>query len=237
MERASLPVRQLGDPRVIRAVLDGLCTRLDGSPAAANTITRKRAVFHGTLGYAVELGLLPANPIGLVRWRAPRAAAAVSPATVASPAQVRAILAQVARIKPELAAFFGCLYYAASRPEEAVTLRRANLTLPARGRGKVILTAACPRTGSALTNTGRSMARQVSSTARRRHPRRPHPARPGQHALPSPRRPWHHAGRETVPRRLRRHAQRVGLRPRLARRPPGRARPAPSRHRARPPPV
>ena len=51
-------------------------------PAAANTIARKRAVFHGALGYAVELGLLPANPIGLVRWRAPRAAAAVSPATV-----------------------------------------------------------------------------------------------------------------------------------------------------------
>ena len=71
VERTSLPVGQLGDPRVIRAALDGLCTRLDGSPAAANTITRKRAVFHGALGYAVELGLLPANPIGLVRWRIP----------------------------------------------------------------------------------------------------------------------------------------------------------------------
>ena len=79
LERASLPVSQLGDPRVIRAALDGLCTRLDGSPAAANTITRKRAVFHGALGYAVELGLLPANPIGLVRWRAPRAAVGRQP--------------------------------------------------------------------------------------------------------------------------------------------------------------
>ena len=158
VQRASLPVSQLTDPRVIRAALDGLCTRLDGSPAAANTITRKRAVFHGALGYAVELGLLPANPIDLVRWRAPRAAVALSPATVASPAQVRAILAQVARARPELAAFFGCLYYAALRPEEAVPLRRANLILPARGRGrgKIILTAACPRTGSAWTSTGTS---------------------------------------------------------------------------------
>ena len=86
MERASLPVSQLADPRVIRAALDGLCTLLDGSPAAASTITRKRAVFHGALGYAVELGLLPANPAGLVRWRALRAAVAVSPATVPSPA-------------------------------------------------------------------------------------------------------------------------------------------------------
>jgi integrase len=156
MERASLPLSQLGDPRVIRAALDGLCTLLDGSPAAASTITRKRAVFHGALGYAVELGLLPANPIDLVRWRAPRAAAALSPATVASPAQVRAILAQVARARPELAAFFGCLYYAALRPEEAVALRRADFILPARGRGKIILTAACPRTGSAWTSTGTS---------------------------------------------------------------------------------
>ena len=238
LERASLPVSQLSDPRVVRAALDGLCTRLDGSPAAANTITRKRAVFHGALGYAVELGLLPANPAGLVRWRAPRAAAAVSPATVASPAQVRAILAQVSRIKPELAAFFGCLYYAALRPEEAVTLRRDDLILPARGRGKMILTAACPRTGGAWTNTGTpDRAGRSQAPPGRHHPRRPHPARPGQHALPSPRRPWHHAGREAVPRRPRRHGQRVGLRPRLARRPPGSARPGPGRHRARPPPL
>jgi hypothetical protein len=119
LERASLPVSGLSDPRVIRAALDGLCTRLDGSPAGASTITRKRAVFHGALGYAVELGLLPANPAGLVRWRAPGAAVAVSPATVPSPAQVGVILAEVARIRPELAAFFGCLYYAALRPRRS----------------------------------------------------------------------------------------------------------------------
>ena len=154
LERASLPVGQLSDPRVIWAALDGLCARLDGSVAAANTIGRKRAVFHGAPGYAVELGLLPANPLGLVHWHAPRAAVAVSPATVASPAQVRAILDQVTRIRPELAAFFGCLYYAALRPEEAVALRSDDLILPARGRGTIILTAACPRTGTAWTSTG-----------------------------------------------------------------------------------
>ena len=111
-------------------------------------------MFHGALGYAVELGLLPANPLGLVHWHAPRAAVAVSPATVASPAQVRAILDQVTRIRPELAAFFGCLYYAALRPEEAVALRSDDLILPARGRGTIIVTAACPRTGTAWTSTG-----------------------------------------------------------------------------------
>jgi integrase len=154
VERGSLPVSQLSDPRIIRAALDGLCIRLDGLRAAANTITRKRAVFHGALGYAVELGLLPANPLNLVRWRAPRAAAALSPAAVAGPAQVRVILAEVARIRPELAAFFGCLYYAALRPEEAVSLGRDDLILPARGRGTMVLSAACPRTGTAWTSTG-----------------------------------------------------------------------------------
>jgi integrase len=160
LEQASLPAVRLGDPRVIRAALDGLCARLDGTPAAANTITRKRAAFHGALGYAAELGLLPANPLGLVRWHAPRAATAVNPATVASPAQVRAILDQVTRIRPELAAFLGCLYYAALRPEEAVALRSDGLILPARGRGKIILTAACPRTGTAWTSTGTPFERR-----------------------------------------------------------------------------
>jgi hypothetical protein len=104
-------------------------------PAAANTIRRKRAVFHGALGYAVELGLLTVNPMGKVRWHAPGAAVALNPATVASPAQVRAILAQVVRARPDLAAFSGCLYYAALRPEEAVALRRKDLIVPAHGRG------------------------------------------------------------------------------------------------------
>jgi hypothetical protein len=105
LECHSLPVSGLSDPQVIRAALNGLCVRLDGSPAAtANTITRKRAVFHNALGYAVELGLLPANPVGKVRWHAPKTVAAVSPqAVVASPAQVQAILAQAALMRADLA--------------------------------------------------------------------------------------------------------------------------------------
>ena len=238
LERASLPVSQLGDPRVIRAALDGLCTRLDGSPAAANTIARKRAVFHGALGYAVELGLLPANPSA---WCAGARREPPWPSArrlCASPAQVRAILAEVSRTRPELAAFFGCLYYAALRPEEAVALRRDDLILPARGRGKMVLTAACPRTGAAWTSTGtpfepRGLKHRPDGTIRV-VPIPPVLARMlRQHLHPVRDR----AGRAAVPRHPRRHAQRVGLRPRLARRPPGRARPRPGRHRARPPPL
>jgi integrase len=154
VERASLPVSRLADPQVTRAALDGLCTRLDGTPAAATTISRKRAVFHGALGYAVELGLLPANPIATVQWRCRQAAAAVHPAAVATPGQVRAILGQVHRTRPDLTTFFGCLYYAALRPEEAVALRRDDLHLPARGRATIIVSTACPRTGTSWTSTG-----------------------------------------------------------------------------------
>lgn len=155
LERHSLPVSGLSDPQVIQAALDGLCVRLDGSPAAANAITRKRAVFHNALGYAVELGLLPASPAGTVQWRAPKTAAAVSPQAVASPAHVQAILAQVALMRADLVAFFACLYYAALRPEEAVALRQSQLTLSAHGRGAMILTGACPRTAAAWTSNGR----------------------------------------------------------------------------------
>jgi hypothetical protein len=96
LARASLPVTQLNDRKVIRAALDALTVRLDGSRAAAATVTRKRAVFHDALGYAVELRLLPANPVSRVRWPARTATTVVNPRTVASPAEVRAILAEVA---------------------------------------------------------------------------------------------------------------------------------------------
>ena len=136
LERASLPVSQLSDPLVIRAALDGLCARLDGSRAAANTITRKRAVFHGALGYAVEARAAARQPRRPDQLAGPQSRPAVNPATVASPAQVGAMLGAVARIRPELAAFFGCLYYAALRPEEAVALRRDDSSCPAAAAGR-----------------------------------------------------------------------------------------------------
>ena len=58
-----LPLTALADPAVTRRALEALALRLDGTRAAATTITRKRAVFHGCLGYAAELGRLEANPL------------------------------------------------------------------------------------------------------------------------------------------------------------------------------
>ena len=58
---------------------------MDGRPAAATTIARKRAVFYGALNYAVELDLLAANPIDKVRWKAAKVADQVDRRAVASP--------------------------------------------------------------------------------------------------------------------------------------------------------
>jgi integrase len=154
--QASLPVGCLSEPAVLRTALEALSLRLDGSRAAANTIIRKRAVLHGALGYAAETGVLPDNPLDSFVWRVPQSSAALDPAVVASPAQVGALLDVIARTQPELTAFFGCLYYAALRPEEAVALRLADCALPNSGWGVLRLAAATPRTAAAWTSSGTS---------------------------------------------------------------------------------
>ena len=149
-----LPLTALADPSVTRRALDALALRLDGTRAAAATITRKRAVFHGCLGYAAELGLLEANPLDRITWQPPRSSCSAGPRSAATPAEVQAILAEVTQIRPELTAFFGCLYYAALRPAEAVALQASSCTLPSRGWGQLTLTASLPRSARAWTGNG-----------------------------------------------------------------------------------
>ncbi len=154
--RASLPVTQLAQPPVLRTALDAITMLRDGRRAAPATITRKHALLHAALSAAVETGLLDANPLDTTTWRVPRSSAAVNPAVVASPEQVRTLLTAVTRLRPDLTAFFGCLYYAALRPEEAVALRANNCHLPADGWGMLTIHAAAPRTAAAWTSTGTS---------------------------------------------------------------------------------
>jgi integrase len=155
-QRVSLPVSCLSEATVLRRALEALTLRLDGSRAAANTIIRKRAVLHGALGYAAECGLLPDNPLDNFGWQVPRSSAALDPAVVASPDQVAELLDAVARTRPELTAFFGCLYYAALRPEEAVALSLIDCHLPTSGWGMLRLASAAPRTAAAWTSDGTS---------------------------------------------------------------------------------
>ena len=68
-----------------------MATKLDGRPAAPNTVARKRAVFYGALRYAVELRLLDVNPIDHVQWTAPRSDDEVDRQVVVNPKQAKAL--------------------------------------------------------------------------------------------------------------------------------------------------
>ena len=149
-----LPLAALADPAVTRRALDALALRLDGTRAAATTITRKRAVFHGCLGYAAELGRLEGNPLDRITWKPPRSSCSAGPRSAGTPAEVQAVPGEVTQIRPELTAFFGCLYYAALRPAEAVALCASSCALPARGWGQLTLTASLPRSARAWSSNG-----------------------------------------------------------------------------------
>jgi integrase len=114
-------------------------------------------VFYNALGYAVELGHLAANPIDRIQWTTPAVAATVDRRVVVSPAQARKLLAAVRGLSDRgahLEAFYGCPYYAALRPSEAVMLRQGDLHLPGKGWGRIILAASASRAGRSWTDHG-----------------------------------------------------------------------------------
>ncbi|GAA4866792.1 tyrosine-type recombinase/integrase [Actinomycetospora straminea] len=150
----TVPVSALADTVLVRAVLDRFTLRLDGTPASASTVTRKRATFFNIVEYAVERELLRSNPLRTIRWSAPKLADTVNPRAVVNPAQARSLLEAVkvqGKAGPALVAFFAAIYYAALRPAEAVELRRDALTLPEDGWGELYLTGSAPETGRAWT--------------------------------------------------------------------------------------
>ena len=123
------PVSALRDPRMLRQVLDGLTVKLDGTPAAPSVTSRRRRILHAALEYAVELELLDKNPMPALKWTPPKTTHAVDRRRVANPIQARTLLHAVGQQRGgrRLVAFFGCLYYAAMRPEEAISLAKHNL--------------------------------------------------------------------------------------------------------------
>jgi hypothetical protein len=158
----------------VRAVLGACARRLDGKPAAATTTRRKRAVFANTLGYAVERRL-PASPLGQIQWKASEVAETVDRRSVASPAQIRRLLKAIRGQGPRgehMEAFFGCLYYVALRPAEAVALREADCVLPERGWAGSIwpprslaLAPGGPTTAPAASNAASSTGRPAKPAA------------------------------------------------------------------------
>ncbi|WP_461013737.1 tyrosine-type recombinase/integrase [Streptomyces daliensis] len=154
----SPPLNNLDSAQRMRSVLDALAKRLDGKAAAANTVKRRRAVLSNCLRIAVERELLPSNPLLRVHWETPKAVEELDERSVATPAQARSLLVAVREQGPRgehLEAFFGCMYYAAMRPEEVSVLSRSQCTLPDEGWGRLDLAGARPQVGSAWTDDGK----------------------------------------------------------------------------------
>ena len=162
LETATSPVSDLAQPDTgaarTRALLDRISKKQDGKLAAANTANRKRTVLNNCMEYAVEMNILPANPLKAVNWTRPRTLKTVDPRCVVNADQARRFLTAVGKQGPRgerMVAFFGCMYYGALRPEEATDLRDTNLiSLPDHGWGEMILTNAQPRSGSNWTDDG-----------------------------------------------------------------------------------
>ncbi len=172
IEAAAPLLPALTEPGAMRPILDALSVNLDGRPAAANTVNRRRMVLHSALEYAVELGRLAVNPLDRVKWEAPKTADEVDRRVVVNPTQARALLDAVGThggpSGPALVAFFGCLYYAAMRPEEAAELHEEDCQLPAEGWGELLLAGSAPWAGSAWTDDGSIRdSRQLKHRAKR----------------------------------------------------------------------
>lgn len=195
LERHSRRLTDLQAPALVRAVLDAIAKKQDGTPAAATTIARKRAVLHQALEYAVEQEIFEINPLTRIRWKAPKVADAFDPRSVINPTQARALLAAVAAIGHEdeqsltrshrkqeriigdavtsrrLVAFFGCLYYSALRPSEALALHVDDLDLPPDDAppdtwGRLLLSRSNPEISSRWTDDGRRKAGHLKHRAR-----------------------------------------------------------------------
>ncbi|MGW4562812.1 tyrosine-type recombinase/integrase [Streptomyces sp. NPDC004561] len=168
LSKASLPVAELSEGSRAQELVDALTRRLDGKPAATQTYRRRRAVVFNVLEYAVELEALTSNPLSRVRRkRGKRAVQEVDRRVVVNPRQARELLTALTYVGGydrasgrRLQAFFGCLYYAAMRPAEALGLRLADCTLPERGWGRIELAETRPTAGKAWTDSGEAHDRR-----------------------------------------------------------------------------
>ncbi|OIV38452.1 site-specific integrase [Mangrovactinospora gilvigrisea] len=153
----SLPLPDAARSDPMRAALEAITLRLDGERAAENTIRRRWNALHNALNYAVERGQLPSNPLDAIDWTVPKTEDEVDLRYVPGPRQSRSLIEAVrgqgARGE-HLRAFFGCIYFAATRPSEAAMLKKADCVLPGTGWGELILASTRPEVGSGWTDDG-----------------------------------------------------------------------------------
>jgi len=168
----TIAVSALADPGTgsiyARAILDRISSKQDGTLAAANTANRKRTVLNNLMTYAeLERKLISGNPLKFVTWSRPRKLKTVDPRCVVNADQARRLLDAAGDHSPRgrrLRAFFGCMYYAALRPEEVADLRSENIVILPQpddeAWGEFTLTNSQPRSGSNWTDDGSVRQRQ-----------------------------------------------------------------------------
>jgi integrase len=183
LAKGTILLQVLEQPAEVRKVLDAMALRQDGKPAAATTIARKRAVFFNALEFAVEQGHLEVNALTRIRWKTPKQAAAVDPASMVNPEQAGRLLPALGELAPpgekrqkavtlarngqRLVAFFGAMYYAGLRPSEALALEVDDLDLPATDDewGSLRVGRSDSQISTAWTDDARREARQLKHRA------------------------------------------------------------------------
>ena len=153
--KRSLPLRSFAFPSTVRRAMEAISVKLDGTAAAAPTVARKRAALFSALQFAVELDLLPQNPLKQLKLRRPIVAEAVDRREVVNHAQATTLLTAVQKTYPALEAYFACLYYAALRPAEPPHLRVKDCALPESGWGELVA-GSTPNVGGAWTDSGQA---------------------------------------------------------------------------------
>ncbi|MGW4488866.1 tyrosine-type recombinase/integrase [Amycolatopsis sp. NPDC004368] len=153
VEKASRNMTDLEKPDVLRSVLRALALKMDGEEAARNTTRIRRTALGELIDYAVvELKALSSNPLDEVKVKKQKFVLhEVDPKSVVNPIQARMLIAAA---PPRLRAFFGAMYYAALRPEEAAQLKKQDLVLPESGWGDIHLKGARPEVSGEWTDSG-----------------------------------------------------------------------------------
>lgn len=148
-------ISALSDTEVLRQVTDSIGTKLAGNRAAPDTFRLRRVILDNALDYAVERNLLSSNPLDSLKLKTPKRSNASDKRSVVNPIQARTLLLamrEVERAGPHLVAFFGLMYHAGLRPEEAAGLKKVNLSLPESVWGELHLERAVPEVGAEWTD-------------------------------------------------------------------------------------
>ncbi|WP_194891347.1 tyrosine-type recombinase/integrase [Catenulispora pinisilvae] len=133
IEKHSIPLSALADPKIARTAYNSTTTSHDGKQFAPDTYRNKMKALSGAIKYGIELDRLTSNPLKKICTTPPRRVTTVDRRVVVNPSQARALISEVQRhgpTGPRLVGFFATMYYAGLRPSEVLALRIQDCTLP-----------------------------------------------------------------------------------------------------------